>query len=217
MIPGMKTVNILLADDHEVMRRGLRALLESQPGWRVCGEAATGRLAVQKAVALKPDVVVMDIAMPELNGLEALRQIRKAGVRSQVLIFTVHETEQLVHEVFKAGARGFVLKSEAARHLLAAVESLSEKRPYFASKVGETVLQGYLRAELPPMMTISPRECEVLQLIAEGKSSKEAARMLGCSVRTIETHRGVIMQKLRLHTLPDLVRYAIRNKIIDVD
>ena len=206
---------ILLADDHDVMRRGLKSLLEAQPGWQVCGEANNGRDAVALAQELKPDIAVLDMSMPELNGLEATRQIRKALPATQVLMFTMHENEQLVRDVLNAGALGYVLKSDAARHLVAAIETLLTGKPYFSAKVSETVLDGYLKAATPVDDRLTPREREIVQLLAEGKSNKEAAAALGISVKTAETHRAAIMRKLDLRDVTDLVRYAIRNGIIE--
>ena len=215
----MTAMRILVADDHEVVRRGLQALLEAQPGWEVSGEAADGREAVEKARQLKPDVVIMDISMPQLNGLEATRQILKINPSARVLILTMHESDQIVHEVLDAGARGYVLKSDAGRDLVGAVEALLRYNSFLSSKVAEMVLDGYraMAAEDNKLMHdhLTPREREVLQLLAEGKSSKEVAVELGLSVSTAETHRTNIMRKLDLHSVSDLVRYAVRNNIIE--
>jgi DNA-binding NarL/FixJ family response regulator len=215
-------LHVLIVDDHEVVRRGLRALIESHPGWEVCGEATTGREAVQKASNLKPNMVVMDIAMPELNGLEATRQILKAIPRTPVLILTVHESEQVVHEVLKAGAQGIVLKSDASRDLVAAIEALSQHKVFFTSSVAKIMLEGYRKkgshdesSENPPSV-LSPREREIIQLLAEGKSNNEVADMLYISAKTVETHRAHVMQKLNLHSITQLVHYAIRNKIAEL-
>ena len=214
---------ILLADDHEVVRRGLCALLRAQPEWEVCGEASDGREAVDKAVQLKPEVVILDIGMPNLNGLEATRQILKANSHIKVLILTLHDSDQIVQEVLNAGARGFLLKSDAARDLVAAVEALRRDKIYFTPKVASMVLEGYLRRdntgaapETPSRSRLTPREREIVQLLAEGKSSKEVAVALGLSVKTAETHRSNIMRKLELHTVTDLVLYAVRNNIVHV-
>ncbi len=215
----MTAMRILVADDHEVVRRGLQALLEAHPGWEVSGEAADGREAVEKARQLKPDVVIMDISMPILNGLEATRQILKLNPTARVLILTMHESDQIVREVLDAGARGYVLKSDAGRDLVGAVEALRRYNSFFTSKVAEVVLDGYrgLGAEDDKLSRdrLTPREREVLQLLAEGKSSKEVAVELGLSVSTAETHRTNIMRKLDLHSISDLVRYAVRNNIIE--
>jgi DNA-binding NarL/FixJ family response regulator len=219
----MPTLRILVADDHEVVRRGLRALLESRPGWEVCGEATTGREAVEKARELKPDLVVLDITMPELNGLEATRQILKSLPRTEVLVLTVHESEQVVHEVLEAGARGYVLKSDAGRDLVAAVQALSQHKPFLTLGVTEMMLGAYQKGGLPqeePGAThspLSPREREIVQLLAEGRSNKDVATTLNISVKTVETHRANIMLKLNLHSIGDLVRYAIRNNIIIIE
>lgn len=214
---------ILLADDHEVVRRGLCALLRAQTDWEVCGEASNGREAVEKAIKLKPEVVILDIGMPNLNGLEATRQILKAIPQTKVLILTLHDSDQIVQEVLNAGARGFLLKSDAARDLVAAVEALRRDKIYFTPKVASMVLDGYLRRNTPgePVETngrsrLTPREREIVQLLAEGKSSKEVAVVLGLSVKTAETHRSNIMRKLELHSVSDLVLYAVRNNIVHV-
>ena len=216
----MKEIHIVVADDHEVVRKGLRAILEAQDGWEITGEAATGREAVELAKEYRPDVVVLDITMPELNGLEATRQILKAVPTTEVLILTMHESEQVVQEVLDAGARGYVLKSDAGRELVAAVDALSQHKPVFTSRVSEMVLEGYLsdatrRASAETShRRLTPREREILQLLAEGKSNKEVATVLGISTKTVEAHRANIMHKLGLHSMSDIVHYAIRNKIV---
>jgi len=207
---------ILLADDHEIVREGVRALIMRQPGWEICGEAASGREAVAKAEELNPDIIVMDVGMPELNGLEATRQIKKALPKIEVLIFTANETEEIVRQVFKAGARAYLLKTEANKHLLPALEMLRKHRTYFSSKVSEMIFSGYLQGGAGVEDTaLTPRERETVQLIAEGKSNKEIAEVFGISVKTVETHRAAIMRKLRLESSASLVRYAIRNGIIE--
>lgn len=218
----MKALRILVADDHEVVRHGLRSLLQSHEGWEVCGEATDGRDAVDKAAQLKPDVVVLDIGMPNLNGLDATRQILHDQPRIAVLILTIDESEQMMREVLNAGARGFLLKSDAARDLVTAVEALQHRRTFFTSKVAELVLDGYLNPrDTAPVPTLSherltPREREVVQLLAEGKTTKEVASVLGMSVKTAETHRSNIMRKLNFHSVSQLVIYAVRNKIVQV-
>lgn len=215
---------ILVADDHEVVRRGLAALLLSQPDWEICGEAGDGREAVDKAQQLKPDVVILDIGMPSLNGLEATRHILKNQPHTKILILTLHDSDQVVREVLNAGARGFLLKSDAARDLVAAVEALRRDKTYFTSKVAAMVLEGFLKngtapAAAPAPATrsrLTPREREIVQLLAEGKSTKEVAVTLGLSVKTAETHRSNIMRKLELHSVSDLVLYAVRNNIVHV-
>jgi len=215
---------ILLADDHEVVRRGLCALLRGQPEWEVCGEASNGREAVEKALKLNPDAVILDVGMPTLNGLEATRQIVKAKPQIKILILTLHDSDQLVQEVLNAGARGFLLKSDAARELVTAVEALRNNKIYFTPKVASMVLEGYLRRNenggsahaTSGRSRLTPREREIVQLLAEGKSSREVAEALGLSVKTAETHRANIMRKLGLHSVSDLVLYAVRNNIVHV-
>jgi DNA-binding NarL/FixJ family response regulator len=213
---------ILVADDHEVVRRGLCALLQSRPEWDICGEAADGREAVEKSQNLKPDAVIIDIGMPTLNGLEATRRILKANPHIRVLVLTLHDSDQIIREVLDAGARGFLLKSDAARDLISAVQALRRDNTYFTSRVAEMVLEGYLKppskaVPLAPLRSrLTPREREVVQLIAEGKSTKEVAVALQLSVKTAETHRSNIMRKLELHSVSDLVLYAVRNNIVTV-
>lgn len=215
----MKSVRILIADDHELIRKGLAATLNEVPGWSVVAEAENGRRAVELAQSIQPDVVVLDMTMPELNGLEATRQILAARASTRVLILTAHESEQLVREVLNAGAQGYVLKSDAGRALVSGIEALMDGRPFFTSKVARIVLEGFLRSQegtvsSDPGQTLSPREREIVQLLAEGKSNKEVARALGITVKTAETHRGNIMRKMQFGSLSDLIRYAIRNNIV---
>lgn len=215
----MTAVRIVVVDDHAVVRRGIRALLESQPGWEISGEASTGREAVELAKRLQPDIVVMDLSLPELNGLDATRQLLKESPRTEVLVLTMHHSEELARNVLQAGARGYVLKSDADESLIAAVESLRQHKPFLTSKVTEFMLDDYLRrvdvAEADtPHSTVTAREREIIQLVAEGNSNKDAAAALGVSVKTIEAHRANIMRKLHFHSVSDLVRYAIRNRIV---
>jgi DNA-binding NarL/FixJ family response regulator len=216
----VSVLRILIADDHEVARRGIRALLESHSGWEVCAEAADGREAVNAAGRLKPDLVLLDIGMPSLNGLDATRQILAAEPDTRVLILTMHDSEQVVREVLAAGARGFLLKSDAGRDLVAAVEALQHNRTFFTTKVAQLVLEGYLRpdpdSERPLRSVLTPREREVIQLLAEGKTTKEVATTLNLSVKTAETHRTNLMRKLDLHSVVDLTLYAVRNGIVHV-
>jgi DNA-binding NarL/FixJ family response regulator len=211
----------MVADDHEVVRRGLRALLEAQPDWQVCAEAADGRDVVKRAGELKPDVIVLDIAMPNLNGLEATRQLVKMDPAARVLILTLDDSEQLIRDVLSAGARGFLLKSDAARDLVSAVDALRQDKTYFTSKVASMVLNGFLdrgsgASVEPSVSPLTSREREVVQLLAEGKSTKEVACVLNLSVKTAETHRSNIMRKLELHSVSALVLYAVRNNIVHV-
>jgi DNA-binding NarL/FixJ family response regulator len=214
----MSDVRILIADDHEIFRRGLAAELAQVPGWVVAAQAANGRQAVALAADIKPDIVVMDLTMPELHGLEAARRIIAADPAARILILTAHESEQLVREVLSAGARGYVLKSDAGRILVAALQELLEGRMFFTSNVARIVVDGYLRNESRDSDTdtaLSAREREIVQLLAEGNSNKDIARALAISVKTAETHRSNIMRKMGFDSLPELVRYAIRNKIIE--
>jgi DNA-binding NarL/FixJ family response regulator len=212
----MARIRILIADDHAVVRRGLRSLLESQPGWDVCAEAATGREAVEQARRLKPDVVILDITMPELNGLEAARQILKEVPRAEILILTMHHSEEVARQVLRTGARGFVLKSDADARLVDAVATLSQHKPYLTPDIAAVVLDDFVgrATEDTSHHPLTPREREVIQLLAEGRTNKEVAAELGVSTKTVEAHRANIMNKLKLSSVSDLVRYAIRNKIV---
>ncbi len=222
VVPQLKgnfMLNILLADDHDVVRRGLKDMLNAHDGWQVCGEASNGREAVSLARKLKPDVVILDLYMPELNGLEATRQIHHESPGTEILIFTMHETEQLIRDVLTAGARGYVLKSDAGRHLVSAVEALSHHKLFFTAKVSETLLDAYLNPVAPEegqvFRTLTPREREIVQMLAEGKSNKEIASRLSISVKTVETHRATVMRKLDISSIVDLVHYAIRNGLVE--
>lgn len=218
---AMKNLRILIADDHDIVRRGIRSLIESRPEWKVCDEAHSGREAVAKAEERKPDIVILDVSMPELNGLEAARRIKKVSPNSEILILSVHYSDQLIKEILDAGVRGFVVKSDSDRDLIVAVESLANHKPFFTSMATEVMLMNFQR---PPVSTSTPgvrtsrltsREREIVQLLSEGKSSKEVASSLGISVKTAETHRANIMRKLEIHSVSELVRYAVRNQIIE--
>ena len=216
----MSGVRILIADDHELIRRGIAGTLGDVPGWSVVAEAENGRRAVELARDTHPDVAILDMTMPELNGLEATRQILSNRASTRILILTAHESEQLVREVLDAGAQGYVLKSDAGKALVTGVEALMDGRPFFTSKVAKLVLEGFLRNHQGnggngAAPTLSPREREIVQLLAEGKSNKEVARALGITVKTAETHRANIMRKMEFGSLSDLIRYAIRNKIVE--
>jgi DNA-binding NarL/FixJ family response regulator len=219
-----RLVRILVADDHSIVRRGVRALLQTKPGWAVCGEAVSGSDAIFKAKRLKPDVVVMDISMPEINGLEATRQIHRELPDTGVIILSMHETYQTVREVVDAGAQGYVLKSDLDLGLITAIENLLRGGTFFSPKVTELVMDGYLRGadrepaagESAPARGITPRQTEVVRLLAEGKTNKEVAQTLGISVKTAETHRTQIMHKLGLSSFSELVKYAVREKLVKV-
>jgi DNA-binding NarL/FixJ family response regulator len=215
-------LRLLLADDHEIVRKGLRALLEAEPGWQVAAEAVDGRDAVEKAQQIKPDIAILDISMPSLNGLDATRQIVKGISQTKVLVLTMHDSDPLIQRVLEAGARGYLLKSDAARDLVAAVDALRRNKTFFTPKVAQLVLEGYLdknpRGSSSPeggSFRLTDRQREIVQLLAEGKSSKEVASALGLSVKTAETHRANIMRRLDCHSVTALVRYAIRNHIIE--
>jgi DNA-binding NarL/FixJ family response regulator len=218
----MNKLRILVADDHEIVRHGLVAIVKAHPGWEICGEANNGHQAVEQAKALRPDIAIIDIGMPTLNGLEATRQILRDNPRIRVLILTINDTDQAVRAVLDAGARGFLLKTDAARDLVSAVEALEHNKTFFTARVAEMVLSGYLDRNngssklMPAVPVLTPRERQVVQLLAEGKSTKEVASHLDLSVKTAETHRSNIMRKLKLHSVSELVLYAVRNNIIQV-
>jgi DNA-binding NarL/FixJ family response regulator len=210
----MTKTRILIADDHQVVRKGVTAILGERPDWEICAEASTGRQAIAAAARLKPDVVVMDIGLPDMNGLDATRHILKENPQTQVLILSMHQSEQLVHEVLSSGARGYLLKGDnSAGDLVAAIDALRRHQPFFASSVLDLILRGYQAGT--PSSPLSLREREIVQLVSEGKSNKEISIALGITVKTVETHRAHIMAKLDLHSVPDLVRYALRNHIIE--
>jgi DNA-binding NarL/FixJ family response regulator len=214
----MPKLDVLVADDHDIVRRGLRDLLEKQPGWKVVAEAINGREAVEKTNQFKPDVSILDITMPTLNGLEAARQIVASGSPTKVLILTMHQSDLLIQQMLKAGVRGYVLKSDAASELVHAVEAVHRNKTFFTSKVP----QSFLDDRDKPAKTnaqenalrLTPRQREIVQLLAEGKNSREIASALGTTFKTVETHRANIMRRLECHSVTELVRYAIRNDII---
>jgi DNA-binding NarL/FixJ family response regulator len=217
----MKPLRILIADDHDLIRRGIRTLLETQTGWEVCGEAQTGREAVAQAEELKPDIAVLDISMPDLNGIEAARRVRKASPTTEVLILSMHFSDQLIREIVEAGVRGYIVKSDSDRDLVTAVKTLANHKPFFTPRATEVILGNFntagTRIEVPQAVheRLTSREREIVQLLAEGKSSKEVATSLNISVKTAETHRANIMRKLQLHSVSEVVRYAVRNQIIE--
>jgi DNA-binding NarL/FixJ family response regulator len=215
----MNTLRVLIADDHDVVRKGLKMLIEEHPGWEVCAEARSGREAVAKCTQSNPDVVVIDVSMPDLNGLEATKQIRKACPRAEVLVITHHDSDEMAAAVMDSGARGYVLKSDSDVDLVRAVEALGHHKPFFTSRVTEMFLanRGGRVSDPAEMLRgrLTAREREILQLIAEGKTAKEVAVVLGIATKTSDTHRTNIMRKLDLHSVAELVRYAIRNRVVE--
>ena len=213
-------LRILVCDDHDIIRRGLKQLLTAHHGWEVCGEAKTGREAVTLAEQMKPDIVVMDLSMPDLNGLEAARRIRKALPRTEILILTLHFSDQLVRDIVEAGVRAYIMKSDADKDLVSAVEALANHRSFFTSRAADMLLDGFRRPNAAPdpdtllRSRLTSREREIVQLLASGKSNKETASALGISVKTVETHRATIMRKLGFNSVVELVRYAVREGLI---
>jgi DNA-binding NarL/FixJ family response regulator len=216
------TVRILVVDDHDIIRRGLKQLLTSRPGWEVCGEAKTGREAVALAKQLQPDIVVMDVSMPELDGVEAARKINKLFPKMGILILTLHFSDQLVRDIVAAGARAYILKSDAARDLVVGVEALANQQTFFTPRAADVLLNAFSRKNSQLDLRVlnrsrlTPREREIVKLLAEGKTSREAALALGISVKTAETHRANIMRKLEVHSVSEVVRYAVQNHIIEI-
>jgi DNA-binding NarL/FixJ family response regulator len=216
-------LRILVADDHDIIRRGLKELLASRPGWEVCAEAETGREAVTLAEQFIPDIVVLDVGMPDLNGLEAARRIHKTFPKMGILILSLHFSDSLVREIVEAGARAYIMKSDADRDLISAVEAISNCRTFFTARAADMLFNDFSQpgtsASEPQAITrdrLTPREREIVRLLAEGQSSKEVAVTLGISVKTAETHRANIMRKLELHSVSEVVRYAVKNQIIEV-
>jgi two-component system response regulator NreC len=216
----MKKLRILIADDHEVVREGLRRMVETEPDWEVCGVAANGREAVALATELHPDVVIVDMTMPELDGVQVVRQIKRAFPQTEFLVFSAHESESVIAEVFAAGAKSYIRKADAGRDLISALRSLQEHKPFFTDGISEVLFSRFLagagsRQDSAANESLTTREREIVRLLAEGKSNQEAALALGVSIRTIETHRATVMRKLRVDSLAGLVRYAIRNGIVE--
>ena len=205
----------MIVDDHDAVRRGLRSLIETKPNYVVVAEGSNGRMALQLAAEHQPDIAVLDYSLPELNGLDLSHQLKRSYPKLEILIYTMHDREDVIMEVLRAGVRGFVLKSDTERHLISALDALSIHRPYFSGAVSETLLDKFLESKpQPSASSLTHREREIVQLIAEGRINKEIARLLNISVKTVETHRASAMHKLKLRTTADLVRYAIRNNII---
>jgi len=210
-------LRILVADDHEVVREGMRALIEHEPGWEVCGVATNGQEAVETAKKLKPEVIVLDVNMPELDGLQALRAIKRALPNSEVIIFSAHHSEEAIEDLFDAGAKSYIQKSDAGRYLMAAIKSVAEHKAFFTPEISQILFARFLSVDRAKkqMHSLTNRERDVMRLLAQGSSNKEVAAALGISIRTAETHRAALMHKLGLNSLAALVRYAIRNNIIE--
>ena len=210
-----KRIRILLADDHAVVRQGFKMILSSQPDMEIVGEAGNGREAVELAEQLKPDVVVMDVAMPELNGIEATRRLASSVPHTRVVALSMHKDNVYVREILRAGARGYLLKDSVAADLVSAVRAAAQGEGYLSPAVSNAVLDDYRRHVTNPIDLLSSREREVLQMLAEGKTNKEIAGVLNLSVYTVDAHRGRIMEKLNVHSINELVRFAVRNGLID--
>jgi two-component system, NarL family, response regulator NreC len=211
----MKRIRILLADDHAVVRQGFKMILSAQPDMEIVGEAGNGREAVDLAEQLHPDIVVMDVAMPELNGIEATRRLAASAPHARVVALSMHKDSVYVREILRAGARGYLLKDSPAPDLLAAVRAVASGEGFLSPAVSDAVLNDYRRHVTNPVDLLSSREREVLQMLAEGKTNKEIAGILNLSVYTVDAHRGRIMEKLNLHSINELVRFAVRNGLID--
>ena len=210
------TVKLLVTDDHAIVRRGLQALLEAQAGWQVCAAADNGQAAVDLATRHQPDVAILDYSLPGLNGLEATRQIRLASPDTEVLIYTMHNNEDVIRDVLRAGARGYLLKTEDDAEVIRAVQALFRKQPYFSPRVAETLLDTFLSGgNVVASQTLSSREREVIQLVAEGQSNRAIAERWQVSIKTVESHRTAAMRKLNLHSGVELALYAVRNKLIE--
>jgi len=215
----MCAVSLLVADDHEIVRRGIRAVIKEQSEWQIVAEAKDGRDAVTKAAEFQPDVAILDITMPSLNGLDAAKQIAKLSPHTKILILTVHESDQLIRQALDAGASGYIFKTDASFDLIIAVKALLSAKAFFTPKVSQMVLNGYLgkgpTASGDEHLQITGREREIVQLLAEGKHSKEVADVLNITVKTVESHRSNILRKLHFHSVTQLVRYAVRNHIVE--
>lgn len=210
-------MRIVIADDHEVFRCGLIALFASQPGWSVVGEAENGEQAVQMVAQRQPDITILDLRMPVMDGLEATREMMKLTPKPSILILTMYADKQLVHDLLEAGAKGYVMKADAGRYLITAMETVMEGKLFFTTTVCEILLNGFLEKPAPPrsVSQITKRETEVLKLLADGKTNKQIASDLEISMRTVETHRASIMQKLQMNSVQELVRYAVKNKLVE--
>jgi DNA-binding NarL/FixJ family response regulator len=205
---------VMIVDDHDAVRRGVRQLVETRPYYQVVGEASDGRSALEVARETTPDITILDYSLPELNGLDLAHLLRREHPRMEILLYTMHDREEIIVDVLRAGVRAFVLKSDTERHLIAALDALSIHRPYFSGAISETLLERFLESKPQQGSSLTHREREIVQQIAEGRINKEIAEVLSISIKTVETHRASAMHKLKLRTTADLVRYAIRNNII---
>jgi DNA-binding NarL/FixJ family response regulator len=212
----MGSLRLLIADDHEIFRAGLRSLLENEPGWQIVAEASNGREAVAKAAKTHPDVALLDIGMPVLNGLEAAHQIVRRGPRTKIVMLSVHDSDLMIHKVLACGARAYLFKTDAARDLVSAVKAVQDHATFFTEKVAEAVLNGFKHnGSRTDAGRLTPRQREITKLLAEGRTTKEVGAFLGISVKTAETHRSNLMHRLNCCSAAELVRYAVRNQIIE--
>jgi DNA-binding NarL/FixJ family response regulator len=214
----MSAISILIADDHEVVRRGIRTLFEARPEWKICAEAATGREAIEKSRKFCPDVVLLDITMPDIGGLEAIPQILDACPTAKILILTMHDSGETASKALAMGASGLVLKSDAGHDLVRAVQAVHKDQPFLSPAVTKTILGHLVKTTMPGPSPgdLTPRELEVVKLLAQGRSNKEIATALQISVKTVDAHRTNIMRKLKLNTYSDLIYFAIRNKLVEI-
>jgi DNA-binding NarL/FixJ family response regulator len=218
---GQKFLRILLADDHKIMREGLRSLLGREQGLKIVGEAEDGRMAVSLAQTLKPDIVILDIGMPDLNGIEAARQIREGAPQAKIIALSMHADKRFISGMLGAGACGYLLKDCASEELVAAIQTVAEKGTYLSARIAGVLVKDYLNQPTlkgaSVFSVLTSRQCEVLQLLAEGKNSKHIAFQLNISIKTVETHIQNIMQKLEIHSIAELTKYAIREGLTSID
>lgn len=213
---GNPVTRIVIADDHEVVRSGLRSIVECHEGWEVVGEAENGKAALTTALATKPDILITDYSLPLMNGIEVTRQVRQRLPKTEVLMFTMHDTDAIISDALAAGARAFLLKSDAKQYLVSAIESLASRKPFFTGRLSERMLESYLAKQSgKPGPTLTPRERMVVQLIAEGNSNKDISSILSVSIKTIESQRAAAMKKIEVTSTAGIVRYAIRNRLIE--
>ena len=222
MSVAQKSYRVLVADDHAVVRSGLKQLLEEQPGVEVCCEATTGVEAVENVKKTKPDMILLDLTMPDMNGLDAARQIREISPNTDILVLSMHYTEEIAREVLRSGARGYMLKSDANTELVTAINRVRRGEQYFTGCLASTMAESFAQTKAEGSddsviagTSLTPREAEIIQLLAQGKSNKEAAAVLGVSTRTVESHRNHIMHKMEFESFSDMVRFAIRKNLVE--